>query len=49
MQIAERALALSTSQTVAITSKAKKMKAKGVDVVALAAGEPDFYTPDYIK
>ncbi len=37
------------SVTLAITAKAKKMKAEGVDVLSFAAGEPDFKTPDHIR
>ncbi|HQP09813.1 MAG TPA: pyridoxal phosphate-dependent aminotransferase [Candidatus Omnitrophota bacterium] len=37
------------SSTLAITAKAKELKAKGYDVVNFAAGEPDFDTPDPIK
>lgn len=37
------------SSTLAITARAKELKAKGVDVVNFAAGEPDFDTPDEIK
>ncbi len=40
---------LSESLTIAITTKAKKMAAAGVDVVSLSAGEPDFDTPRKIK
>lgn len=40
---------LSPSSTLAITAKAKELKAKGCDVVNFAAGEPDFDTPDSIK
>ncbi|MBT4483094.1 MAG: pyridoxal phosphate-dependent aminotransferase [Candidatus Latescibacteria bacterium] len=36
------------SITLAITSKAKAMQAKGIDVIALSAGEPDFGTPRHI-
>ncbi|MBN2831340.1 MAG: pyridoxal phosphate-dependent aminotransferase, partial [Candidatus Omnitrophica bacterium] len=35
--------------TLAITSKAKKLKSEGFDIVNLAAGEPDFDTPDFVK
>jgi aspartate aminotransferase len=35
--------------TIAVTARAKEMKAQGVDVVSFGAGEPDFDTPDYIK
>ena len=37
------------SATLAITSKAKAMKAAGEDVCSLSAGEPDFDTPENIK
>ena len=37
------------SATLAVSSKAKAMKAAGEDVIAFAAGEPDFDTPDFIK
>ena len=37
------------SATIAITVKAKELKAKGIDVVNFAGGEPDFDTPDSIK
>jgi aspartate aminotransferase len=47
--IAQRAGALSPSLTLAIDSKAKQMKADGLDVVGFGAGEPDFDTPRHIK
>jgi len=37
------------SPTIAVTSKAKEMRAAGKDVIGLGAGEPDFDTPDNIK
>ena len=37
------------SPTMAITNKARQMKAAGFDVIGLGAGEPDFDTPDNIK
>jgi aspartate aminotransferase len=37
------------SPTMAITSKAREMKAAGFDVIGLGAGEPDFVTPDNVK
>ena len=37
------------SPTLAMTAKASQMKAEGVDVIALSAGEPDFDTPDFVK
>ena len=49
MKLAKRMSALSESLTIAISSKAKDMKAAGIDVVSLSAGEPDFDTPVIIK
>ena len=37
------------SPTIAVTTKAREMKAAGKDVIGLGAGEPDFDTPDNIK
>ncbi len=37
------------SPTLAMTSRVLDLKAKGVDVIGLSAGEPDFDTPDFIK
>tara|TARA_Y100000992_G_scaffold93051_1_gene59884 strand:+ start:154 stop:1353 length:1200 start_codon:yes stop_codon:yes gene_type:complete len=37
------------SPTIAVSQKARELKAAGVDVIALGAGEPDFDTPDNIK
>ncbi|OEF99057.1 aspartate aminotransferase [Vulcanibacillus modesticaldus] len=48
MQLAKRVLELTPSPTLAISAKAKELKSKGVDVISLGAGEPDFNTPDNI-
>ena len=40
---------ISESPTLAITAKAAKLKSEGKDIIGLAAGEPDFDTPDFIK
>lgn len=37
------------SPTIAVTQKARELKAAGEDVIGLGAGEPDFDTPDHIK
>lgn len=37
------------SATMAVTQAAREMKAAGIDVIGLGAGEPDFDTPDHIK
>ncbi len=49
MKLARRVANIQPSPTLAITSKAKAMKAQGIDVVGFGAGEPDFDTPDHIK
>lgn len=40
---------LAPSATLAISAKAKELKAQGIDVVSMTAGEPDFDTPQVIK
>ncbi|MEA1832318.1 pyridoxal phosphate-dependent aminotransferase [Methylobacterium durans] len=37
------------SATIAMTQKARELKAQGMDVISLSVGEPDFDTPDHIK
>jgi aspartate aminotransferase len=49
MEISERAAQLTPSLTLSIDSKAKAMKAEGIDVCGFGAGEPDFDTPEHIK
>lgn len=49
MELSHRVQAIKESPTLAITAKAQKLKAEGRDVIALAAGEPDFDTPAHIK
>lgn len=49
MQLSSRVETLSPSLTLAIDSKAKAMKAEGIDVCGFGAGEPDFDTPEHIK
>jgi aspartate aminotransferase len=49
MKISKRAQTVPPSATLAVTSRAKELKAKGVDIVDFGAGEPDFDTPDFIK
>ena len=47
-ELSKRALNITPSATLVISGKAKEMKASGIDVIGLGAGEPDFNTPDYI-
>jgi len=49
MKISKRAQEVPASATIAVTARAKELKAQGVDVVGFGAGEPDFDTPEYIK
>lgn len=48
MKLAKRVSTLTPSSTLAITAKAKALKAEGHDVIGLGAGEPDFNTPEHI-
>ncbi|MGE3476509.1 MAG: pyridoxal phosphate-dependent aminotransferase [Rhodospirillaceae bacterium] len=47
--LAKRLSAIKPSPTIAVTTKAAELKAQGLDVIGLGAGEPDFDTPDHIK
>ncbi|MFP4098374.1 MAG: pyridoxal phosphate-dependent aminotransferase [Alphaproteobacteria bacterium] len=47
--VADRLKRIKPSPTLAVTSKAKELKAAGRDVIGLGAGEPDFDTPDFVK
>ncbi|OIO72721.1 MAG: aspartate aminotransferase [Elusimicrobia bacterium CG1_02_37_114] len=49
MTISSRAKIINPSPTLAITAKANKMKAEGINVISFGAGEPDFDTPVFIK
>jgi len=48
-QVSERLASLSPSETLAMSQKSNELKAQGIDVINLSVGEPDFFTPDYIK
>ena len=47
--VADRLSRIKPSPTIAVTNKAKELKAAGRDVIGLGAGEPDFDTPDFVK
>lgn len=49
IQISKRVQSLSVSATLAMLQKTNELKAAGVDVIGMTAGEPDFNTPDFIK
>jgi aspartate aminotransferase len=49
MQLAARTARIGVSPTMKVAADAMRLKAQGVDVVDLGAGEPDFPTPDHIS
>ena len=49
LTLSKKASEVKPSSTLAITAKAKELKAQGVDIVGFGAGEPDFNTPDNIN
>lgn len=49
MRFAERASRVATSATLEVMRTAAALRAKGVDVLDLGPGEPDFPTPDFVK
>ena len=48
MQISERLSSIKPSLTLSVNSKALELREKGVDVISLAVGEPDFPTPKHV-
>lgn len=49
LTLSKKAMEVKPSSTLAITAKAKELRAQGIDVVGFGAGEPDFNTPDNIN
>ena len=49
IKLSARVQSVKPSATLAITARAKELRAAGRDVIGLGAGEPDFDTPDHIK
>jgi aspartate aminotransferase len=49
MKIADRIARIQPSLTLAVSAKAQKLRAQGVDVIAFGVGEPDFDTPAHVK
>ena len=47
--LSEKINKLKTSATLAMAAKARELRSKGVDIIGLSLGEPDFNTPDFIK
>ena len=48
-RLSHRVQRIKPSATLAITARAKALKAQGKDIIGLGAGEPDFDTPQHIK
>ena len=48
-QLSDRILNMAESATLAMAAKAREFKAKGIDVISLSLGEPDFKTPKHIQ
>lgn len=49
IQLSDRVQTIKPSPTLAITAKAKALRAEGKNIIGLGAGEPDFDTPEHIK
>jgi len=49
IQLSNRVQSVKPSATLAITAKAKALRAEGKNIIGLGAGEPDFDTPEHIK
>ena len=47
--LSDRILQMAESETLAMTQKARELKAQGKDVISLSIGEPDFNTPEVVK
>jgi aspartate aminotransferase len=48
-KVAKRLEVLSESETLAMARRSRELKAKGIDIVSLSLGEPDYDTPEFIK
>ena len=48
MKLSQRVRGIEPSVTLAVSAKAKALKAQGVDVVSFGAGEPDFRSPEHV-
>ena len=49
MNYSARIAKIEESKTIAVSTKANELKAKGEDIISFGAGEPDFPTPEFIK
>jgi aspartate aminotransferase len=49
IKLSQRLLSMEESATLAMSRKSRELKAAGKDIISLSLGEPDFYTPQFIK
>jgi aspartate aminotransferase len=49
IQLSDRLMAMEESATLAMSKLSRELKAQGKDVISLSLGEPDFFTPQFIK
>lgn len=49
IRLSERLLTMEESATIAMSRKSRELKAQGKDIISLSLGEPDFFTPQFIK
>lgn len=49
IHLSERLMAMEESATIAMSRKSRELKAEGKDIISLSLGEPDFFTPQFIK
>lgn len=49
IQLSARSTRIAESQTFAMNAKSQEMRSKGINVINLSVGEPDFFTPEHVK
>jgi aspartate aminotransferase len=49
IQLSDRINSMEESATIAMSRKSRELKASGKDIISLSLGEPDFFTPQFIK
>jgi len=49
IRLSERLLSMEESATIAMSRKSRELKVQGKDIISLSLGEPDFFTPQFIK
>ncbi|MFA7613867.1 MAG: aspartate aminotransferase, partial [Candidatus Caldatribacteriota bacterium] len=49
MKLSQKVERLAESETLAMARLGNELKEKGIDVINMSLGEPDFHTPEFIK